>query len=144
MNLVGIKNALALIENTNPEDIYERFEDAWLAIMGTELPQTLADHSLPMEPEERFRALINLDAWESAAEMLTWPTYTNHKSHFRWEIDSKYLGGNPCAHVHHTYRGDYVLGDHPFPGVALLIAILRAYEKWHEFDLAWEAKRRED
>ena len=115
MNLVGIKNALALIEHTNPEDIYERFEDAWQAIIGTELPQTLADHSLPMEPEERFRALINLEAWESAAEMLTWPTYTKHESYFRWQIDSKYLDGHPCAHVHHTYRGDYVLVIIPSP-----------------------------
>jgi len=144
MSKIAIEQLLTVVEQTNPEDHYDRFEQAWEAISDEPLlvsnPQGPRYHPRRTDGE-RYRAAIDAEAYESAAMILMWPFERIKLGSYRWELtNSGYLDGvhlgRPSATIHHPLSsggGPMVTASFPTPGMAMLIAALRAHAEWgHE------------
>lgn len=141
-----ITDLLAEIEQTNPEDIYERFEQAWEAIMAEPLPVGQWNRHIPATntAPHRYRACIDAEAYESAALILMWPfefeamNPDSIDGRYCWTMTNiGYLEGKHMqrcgATIHHPLSsggGPMVSAFFETPGMAMLIAVLKAHEKW--------------
>ena len=160
-------------QRTNPDDVADRFEAAYQLMVearaigfggdtfatmlrdANEPPTTalslrdveasLGDNSLWFQT--RLYALIQLEAWESAAMMLapvegrTGPGYFGGAKacqYYRLVMtthgyrDGVYQGGPVCAIYHPLSSGGHpkVEAVAPLPGLAMLAAILKAHAEW--------------
>jgi hypothetical protein len=141
-------------ENTNPEDIYDRFEEA-LKLMLDARGMTSEDIAGSEAEAEAFIAfgpqfarLLKIGAYEQAAFMLlptenrTGPGYFGGHSggYYRTHIDTtgydegKYVGGAACVIEHpiSSGGGPLVTGYGATIGLAMLIATLLAHAEWRE------------
>jgi len=142
-NKPAIKALLEEIEQTNPEDIADRFDQAWKALYGTTLLTPIACE--PMSLMQNYARKVDAEAYESAAilliprepEELT-DLGANPSRQMKWlltnqgYLDGKYQNG-PGAYIHHPLSsggGPKVEAFFPHPGMALLIAALKAQLEW--------------
>ena len=139
-------------EHSVPEDIHGLFEQALTVMLNARDMEMSEIEDGPLgEPSfaARFRSLLDLEAWLDAAMMLApvserkGPGYHGGFGGNYWAIhietlgydDGVYQKGRAACVIHHPLSsggGPLVKAFHPFVGVAVLIATLKAHAKWTE------------
>lgn len=138
--------------HTNPEDVHGVFEQSLTVMLNARDMEMSEIEDSPLGVPSfasRFRALLDLEAWFDAAMMLapvserTGPGYHGGFSGNYWAIridtigydDGVYQQGQAACVIHHPLSsggGPLVKGFHASPGVAVLIATLKAHAEWPE------------